>query len=44
MEGLIALGLVVVALAVFVALALRFGVDSRPDFGDRRARTPGLSV
>ena len=34
MEGLIVLGLVVAALAVFDAFALRFGADSRPDFGD----------
>ena len=37
MEGLIVLGLMVVALAVFSALAYRFGVDSRPDIGDRPA-------
>lgn len=44
MEGLIVFGLVVVALAVFDALALRFGVDSRPDFGDPRALPGGISI
>jgi len=42
MEGLLVLGIVVAALSVLVALALRFGVDSRPELGDDRI--PGLSV
>jgi hypothetical protein len=42
MEGLLVLGLVVVALAVFDALALRFGVDSRMESTDRHAPAHGL--
>ena len=44
MEGLFVLGLLVVALAVFVGLTIRFGVDSRPELGDPQRGAPGLSI
>jgi hypothetical protein len=44
MEGLILLGLMVVALAVFSVLAFRFGADSRIDSIDSRSATHSLTV
>lgn len=40
MDGLIVLGVIVAAIAIFDVLALTRGVDSRPVFG----RTPGGAI
>jgi len=44
MSGLIILFAVLIAIAVLDALALTFGVDSRPDFHDPRAPERGLTT
>jgi hypothetical protein len=44
MEALIVLGLIIAALAAFDLAALRFGVDSRPGFSDRRAPDATLTI
>lgn len=43
MDGVILLAIIVAGLAFFGALALTFGVDSRPDFGDSRFSSTFLS-
>ena len=43
MDGYLMLAIIVAGLAFFGALALTFGVDSRPDFGDSRAPSTFLS-
>ncbi len=44
MDGLFVIGLVVAALALFAALALEFGVDSRIGFEDPSQRAVDLSI
>ena len=42
MDGIVLFALIVAGLAYFGALALTFGVDSRPDFDDERF--PGVTL
>lgn len=44
MSGLIFILGVTVLLAAFGYLAIRFGVDSRPEFDDPRAPARGISI
>ena len=43
MDGVLLLAIIVAGLALFGALALTFGVDSRPDFGDDTVTAVTLS-
>jgi hypothetical protein len=43
MDGLVVFALVVAALALFAALAVEFGVDSRIGFEDPSRRSVGVS-
>jgi hypothetical protein len=43
MSGLLFIGAIVSAIAVLDVLALRFGVDSRPESRDYRAPARGIS-
>jgi hypothetical protein len=44
MHGMVLFMIVFFAFAALGALALAIGVDSRPDFGDERAATGGLTT
>ena len=44
MDGLVLLILIVGALVLLDVLAFRFGVDSRPGFGDPRQPERGISL
>ncbi len=44
MEGMLILLAIVTGLVAFDALALRFGVDSRPGFDDPASPTPGIEA
>ena len=44
MGGVLVLGMIVAAFAVFDYVVLNLGVDSRPGFGDPRAASGELTV
>jgi hypothetical protein len=44
MSGLTLILLGIIAIAIFDVLAVTYGVDSRPEFDDPRARARGLSI